>query len=192
MNASRQKKIGPARGEILLTPLEPFAWRRAALEEPGPACLCLRLFPLASPAWLRGGEAIQPEDISRLPAAYAESAADALCAPWLTAGERAELESLEAYLKALADYPGLSCGECRTQEQNGEGPPDCASCPLPRPPDLADVLWEAYRVVRHLPGSAAAGVLTGLTARELRILGHGLEIIDRLAGARGAAHAKIE
>jgi hypothetical protein len=101
---------------------------RPGMNPARPAFAC-GLLPLASPTWQSGGDAIHPEDISRLPAAYAESAADALCAPWLTAGEQAELESLEAYLKALADYPGLSCGECRTQEQNGEGPPDCASCP---------------------------------------------------------------
>ena len=186
-----RRKIGPGETGIFLTPLEPFAWRRAVQEEPGPACLCLRLLPLARPAWRPHGEKLSPEDIPRLPAALAKEAAEALCAPWVTPEEQAELDALEAYLKSLADYPGLSCAECRRQEERGEGPPECGACPLPTPPPMADVLWEAHRALKHLPDWAAAAVLADLDPRELRILGRSLEIIGRLKGARGAEPARI-
>ena len=191
MNASR-KKIGPAPGGIILSPLEPFAWRRAAQNEPGPACLCLRLLPMAAPLWQHGGGKISPQDIPHLPAALAGQMADELCAPWLTTSEQAELENLETYLKALADYPGLSCAQCREQEKNGEDPPDCGACPLPRPPEMADVLWEAARLLKHLPGQAAAQALGDMSPRELRLIGHGLEIIDRLSGAKRRGRANIK
>ena len=186
MSTPRQE-IGPEYTGISLTPLEPFAWRRAALEEPGPACLCLRLLPLARPAWRRHGEKLSPEDIPRLPAALAKEAEEVLCAPWITPEEQAELDALEAYLKALADYPGLSCAECRRQEEAGEGPPECGACPLPPTPPLADVFWEAHGALKHLPHWAAAAVLADMDPRELRILGRALEIISRLQGdkARG-------
>lgn len=191
--------IGPAR--IRLRPLEPFAWQPRAEAHPGPAGLCLELLELAEIRWSGLAPACPPPDrehLSALPAGLCGRLLAALRAPWLTASEAEGLSRLRAHAAALADYPALDCGACRAQEQRGEGPPDCAACPIAGPPPEARL---ALNLHRWLVGGPAGRLLLdaatrGLTSRQARLLAMRLGLLEaarlraeadrRLAGPPGA------
>lgn len=161
---------------------------------PGPACLCLALLALASPRWQGVASADQaapppsPALLAALPAAALDTLLKALCPPWLTPEERAELLALERYLLALGDYPGLDCAACQDQEERGEGRPDCAACPRPSPPPQAGPALALYPLLVGLPGGAAwAGAwLGGLSPRRARLLAMRLALVQRLGPGRRA------
>lgn len=182
--------LGPAR--LWLAPPEPWVWWEAAQAAPGPASLCLELLTLANVAWREvraGGQADPPPstaNLAALPAAALEGLLPALCPPWLTPGEQAEIQALERYLLAFYDFPGLDCAACREQQARGEGFPDCAACPRPTPPPQAGPALALYPLLAGLPGGAAgAGAwLGGLSPRQGRLLAMRLALIGRL-GRRG-------
>jgi hypothetical protein len=176
--------LGPAR--LGLSPREAWVWQEAALAAPGPASLCLGLLALSRPRW-QGVTAIgqpdpspTPANLARLPAAVLEALLPALCPPWLTPREEAELLALERYLLALADFPGLDCAACREQEARGEGGPACAACPRPWPPASARVALALHPLLAALPGGGAATWLQGLSPRQQRLLAMRLALIERL------------
>ena len=175
--------LGPAL--LRLRPPEAWVWQQAALAAPGPASLCLALLPLARPRWqgvATAGQAAPPPtaaNLGRLPAAALEGLLPALCPPWLTTEEQAELLALERYLLALADYPGLDCAACRDQEARGEGMPPCEACPRPTPPPSSLVALALYPLLGARPRTVEW--LNGLSPRQRRLLGLRLLLIGRLA-----------
>lgn len=184
--------LGPAR--LRLTPPEPWVWQEAALAAPGPASLCLELLALASPRWQGVASARQATpppiaaNLAALPAAALDPLLTALCPPWLTPREQAELLALERYLLALADFPGLDCAACQDQEDRGEGHPDCAACPRPTPPPQAQPALALYPLLASPAGAAAwAGAWgPGLPPRQARLLAMRLALIERLRPGRRA------
>jgi hypothetical protein len=133
--------LGPAL--IHWRPPTPPVWQAQACLCPGPASLCLSLMPLARPRWENvawpDGRAADstPEAWAALPIAVLEPLLQGLCPPWLGDGEERELAALQRHLAGRSDFPGLSCSQCREQEEQGEGSPNCTACPLPRPPASA-------------------------------------------------------
>lgn len=178
--------LGPAR--VRLAPLEPGVWLPLGERHPGPADLCLALLERSRVTWEGIEEPCRPESLARLPAAALEPLLEALCAPWLTPEEKRGLERLEEYLRALADFPGLSCRSCREQQARGEGAPDCARCPLPPPPPEAGITLELYRLARVLPPGAGLGLREllgpGITPRGLRLWAMRLALVGEVL-ARG-------
>lgn len=157
---------------------------------PGPASLCLELLALARPRWQGVASARQATpppiaaNLAALPAAALDPLLKALCPPWLTLREQAELLALERYLLALADYPGLDCAACQDQEDRGEGHAGCGACPRPTPPPEAQPALALYPLLGSRPG--AAHWFQGLSPRRARLLAMRLALIERLRpGRRG-------
>ena len=179
--------LGPAR--LWVAPLEPWVWQPAALRAPGPACLCLELLPPALARW-RGvvGPAGAPvrataPHLTHLPVAALPVLLEALCPPWLSDEEDADLQALERHLRAGADYPGLDCPACRDQEARGEGAPDCAACPRTPPPDSAWAALALYPLAVSPAAQAWQGrFLDDLPPRRARLLAMRLDLIHRLLG----------
>ncbi|RJX35595.1 MAG: hypothetical protein C4525_02785 [Desulfarculus sp.] len=185
-------------------PPGPEAWLRAQEQAPGPASLCLELLALGGaaldPARSAAGEALYRsvvgqtlyrsavgEALYRLPAGLLERLLARMGPPaWLEDDDQPELAALEAHLRCLADFPGLSCAACGRQEQAGEGPPDCAACPLPPLPWASRPALRLYLLLRRLPPGAAAALLPAALgafgAREARLLLERLALIHGLLG----------
>lgn len=161
-------------------------WQEAAQRAAGPASLCLELLGLSRPRWRgvadRAQEAPPPRaaNLARLPAAVLDSLLPALCPPWLTPQEEAELLALERYLLGRADFPGLDCAACRDQETRGEGGPSCQGCPLPQPPESARVALALYPLLVGPAGPGDGAWLRGMSDRQRRLLDMRLGMIERL------------
>lgn len=185
--------LGPAR--LHLRPASPLAWEPLTRQVPGPASLVLSLLERRAVAWggLGGPDgaalAFDPVRLSRLPAALLDRLLAGLCPPWLEEGLAAELNALEACLRARVDYPALDCAHCQEQAARGEGLPDCAACPLPPLPRGAEPALALHALLRHLPGGGAAwlpALTAGLDPEELRRLGLRLSLIQRVLEPRPA------
>lgn len=183
--------LGPAR--LRLRPVSPLAWEPLARQSPGPACLALALLERRVVGWEEvvgpGGlaAAFAPARLGQLPAALLDRLLTGLCPPWLDQTLAAELEALETFLRARTDYPALDCAHCHEQAARGEGPPDCAACPLPPTPPGAESALALHALLRHLPGGGAAWLPTltaGLDPEELRRLGLRLSLIQRVLEPR--------
>ncbi|MEW5911898.1 MAG: hypothetical protein AB1814_05035 [Thermodesulfobacteriota bacterium] len=160
------------------------AWLRAQEEAPGPASLCLALLGLGGAAL---AEPAAGQALEHLPAGLLSRLLARLAPPaWLTEADRRELAELEAHLRCLADFPGLSCAACAQQEQAGEGPPPCAACPLPPLPAASRPALRLYALLRRLPPGAAAALLPAalgpLGAGQARLLLERLALIHGLLG----------
>ncbi len=173
----REVRLGPAR--FWLRPLEPWRWAPRREASLGPASLCLELLSLGPLRWqgvaTAQDEAPPPEpaNLAALPLAALEPLLAALQAPWLTPAEEAELELLARHLEHRADYPGVDCIACAQQEADGEGPPDCAACPLPPLPASGLEALRLLGLLRQAPTEAAhlfSGLTAGAGQRELRLL----------------------
>lgn len=176
--------LGPAR--IFLTPLEPVSWQIPAGRAPGAASLCLDLLAHAGLRWENvcwpGGESAHPDPNAwaALPAASVDPLLKALCAPWFTAQEEAELSALKGYLSFAADYPQISCAACAEQEARDEGKPDCSSCPRPALPMALEPALGLYSLLARLPentGALTAELFHGLSPRQKRLLAAQLGMI---------------
>ena len=177
--------------EIEFTPREPGVWEPLGQESAGPADLALRLLALSEPSW-RGVEDATgrpappaPDQLAALPVAVLPRLLPALRAPWLSPAQEAALNGLEHHLAVRADYPGLDCAACAQQERAGEGPPDCAACPLPPVPGAC---LEALRLAALLrsAGPQAGALLPSLLAGQgpgaARLLLVALGLIQRHGG----------
>ncbi len=173
--------LGSAR--LALIPLEPLAWQELAAGQPGPAGLCLALLAHARVRWRGAPGPWHPGQGARLQAGALEPLLAALCAPWTSPRETAELAVWETYLRFRLDYPGLDCPSCRQGRLADEAPPACRACPLPpAPPDAGPVL-EIWRLLNQLPPGAAP--LLGTLARDprqARRLALRLALLARLTG----------
>ncbi|WP_338600949.1 hypothetical protein [Desulfoferula mesophila] len=159
--------------------MEPWQWAPRREASCGPASLCLELLGKAPVGWRDvftcQGQVAEPatDNLAALPAAYLDTLLTALQAPWLTPEEAADMALLTRHLEHRADFPGVDCAACAQQDAAGEGPPDCAACPLP---PLSAAGWEALRLlglVRRCPPEAAAllpYLAAGAGPRELRLL----------------------
>lgn len=185
--------LGPAR--LRLRPASPLAWVDLARQVPGPASLALALSARRVVDWegVSGPDgaaaAFDPGRLAELPAALLDGLLAGLCPPWLDDDLAVELEALEAFLRARVDYPALDCAHCQEQETLGEGPPDCAACPLPPAPPGAESALALQALLRHLPGGGAAWLPTltaGLDPEDLRRLGLRLSLIQRVLEPRPA------
>lgn len=189
--------LGGARLE--LTPPLPPLWLALARQPglaPGPASLCLALLPLAGLTWEGvagpGGALATPDPaaLAALPAGLLPRLLPLLCPPWLSDDEEAELAALERHLQAGADFPGLGCAACREQEAAGEGAPDCAACPRPRPPAASQVALGLAPLLGLDPaaGGAEPPWLAGLPPRELWRMAWRLALIGRWRARAGAGN----
>lgn len=185
--------LGPAR--LHLRPASPLAWEPLTRQVPGPAGLVLALLERRALAWegLRGLDgtkvAFDTVRLTQLPAALLDRLLAGLCPPWLDDDLAVELEALEAFLRARVDYPALDCAHCQEQAARGEGPPDCAVCPLPPLPRSAEPALALHALLRHLPGGGGAwlpALTAGLDQEELRRLGLRLSLIQRVLEPRPA------
>jgi len=62
----------------------------------------------------------------------------------------AELNSAEdliAYVNARLDYPALVCKNCLEIQKLEGTPPECATCPVPRPTPENSLAWEVYQII---------------------------------------------
>jgi hypothetical protein len=185
-HASQRQILALGGARLSLTPLLPPVWLSLAPSAPGPASLCLELLPLASLAWegvkpgARDGAPPRPDPagLAALPAGLTPLLLPALCPPWLCEGEEAELAALERYLRAGVDFPGLDCRACREQESRGEGSPDCAACPRPRPPATAETALGLAPLLELAPARAWSW-LDGLAPRERWMLAWRLALVRR-------------
>jgi len=176
---------------VELTPLDPGVWEPLAEETAGPADLCLKLLGCARVSW-RGvadgaGRAVVacPEALPRLPAKAAQVLLPWLRAPWLEPRQQEALERFDHYLKFRADYPGIDCAACQTQQQQGEGEPDCAACALPPLPALGLEALRLAMLLRAAPpgaGSLLLLLLAGRNPGQLRLLLSALELAARRLG----------
>jgi len=189
--------LGPAR--LRLRPASPLAWEALARQAPGPAGLALALLERRVVGWeeVRGPHgataAFDPGALAQLPAAMLDRLLAGLCPPWLDQSLAAELDALEAFLRARVDYPALDCVHCHEQAERGEGSPDCAGCPLPPAPPGAESALALHALLRHLPGGGAAwlpALAAGLEPEELRRLGLRLALIRRVLEPR-PTHADL-
>jgi hypothetical protein len=180
-------ELGGARLEF--TPPLPPLWLSLAAQPrlaPGPASLCLALLALASPAWegvkQGAGDGASPrhdaEGLAALPAGLLPRLLPLLCPPWLSEDEEAELAQLERHLRAGVDFPGLDCAACAEQERRGEGSPDCAACPRPRPPATAQAALGLAPLLELAPARAWSW-LEGLPPRERWLLAWRLALVRR-------------
>lgn len=173
---------------ITLSPLDPLVWQPLSQQGMGPAGFCLELLSLAKPAWHEDDKPLSEQEQSQLPAKAMGPLLQALCAPWLDQAEKQSLNELESHLRSALDYPGLSCAQCREQQERGEGAPDCEACPLAKPPAGMGAWLELCRLLQDLPPSAsplaARALPRSLPPRQARLLALRLALITRLLGEK--------
>ncbi len=190
---SRLVRLGPAR--LWLEPLLPLQWQPVMEAAVGVGSACLELLGRSRLRWQGVAHAdgraaaLDPQTLAMLPATFAPALLEALCAPWLPPDQERDLEDLDRFLRFRADYPRLDCAACRLQEARGEASPDCAHCPRPPLPPLAEAALNLHPL---LAGCARELVLPWLEERlspaERLRLGLHLALIEhwqrRLALAR--------
>jgi hypothetical protein len=178
-------RLGPAL--ICWRPPPPQLWQAWLPLCPGPASLCLSLLPLARPRWQAvvhadGGPASpEAETFAALPLATLDPLLEGLCPPWLEEQER-EAVGLQRHLAGRTDFPGLSCAHCREQEEQGEAQPDCAACPLPRPPASAGAALALAPFLDAPPwllDEMLGGLWAGLPPSSARLLRMQLLLLSR-------------
>lgn len=199
MLCAEEKTLNFDAARLQMTPLEPALWQPLVRAIPGVGRLCLALLQHSELSW-RGvidqRQEVEPSPtaFARLPVGCLGELLGALCGPWLSQSEAAELESLEDYARVLADFPGLGCAQCRAQEARGEGAPDCPSCALGRAPDSAAVALLAAQYLG--PGASgdmlAAALGQGLSPRQARLLAMQLATLQRVRYQAAAKLAPLQ
>lgn len=85
--------------------------------------------------------------------------------------ELGSTDELRAYVNARLDYRRMTCERCREIERVDGIPPDCDSCPVPRPSPEIALAWETYQLV---------------SSADMAFVG-GAQVVFALLGARMSA-----
>lgn len=173
--------------------LTPLQWR-PLLENQGDAAAALDVLRAveldwSAVQWPDGGPASAHGRADDLPATVARDLLPEFCGPWLDEAELAELAALEEHLRSSRDYPGLDCRQCRALGEQGEGEPDCRSCPRTPPPPGCQTAMELFRLAVSLPavlrGPLLARLLRDAVTRRPWALAWQLALLGRMEAPGG-------